>query len=75
MRGTGTGTGFDSAFFPTEPNCILYLTAATTIQAVRKERNPQKYIQDVIGFLWREAIAAEEVLKVILALETELRWE
>jgi hypothetical protein len=31
---------------------------------LKRERNPKKYIQDVITFLWREALAAEEVLKV-----------
>ncbi len=34
------------------------------VQTLKKERNPKKYIQDVITFLWREALAAEEVLKV-----------
>jgi len=34
------------------------------IQALKRERDPKKYIQDVTTFLWREALAAEEVLKV-----------
>jgi hypothetical protein len=45
------------------------------LQATSKERNPKKYIQDVITFLWREAIAADEVLKVSVPISYRTHFE